>query len=296
VTVSAPRGRSAQRRTFVLTIDFEDWHQLVLRRIGRPDWRAGSEEFGSYLLKLLDLLDDADVRATFFVVGVTAERHPHALREVAARGHELACHGYEHRRAFQQTPVEFRADVLRGADVVERLGGTAPAGYRAPWFSITRDSVWAYDILCELGFRYDSSLYDSPFVPRRIRPMPSTPFQVAGGLVEFPLAVWRAAGAGVPIGGGAYWRVLPGAALWHGLEAVARRSAAPVLYFHPYEFADEALRIALPARATRRQRLRETSRRLYKNARRHLIAERLREAAVRFRLVPFRDVLDTRSA
>ena len=95
-------------------------------------------------------------------------------------------------------------------------------GYRAPWFSITRDSLWAYDILRELGFRYDSSLYDSPFVPRRIRPIPTRPFRVAGGpdggLWEFPIAVARWGLTVLPLGGGAYWRALPEIALWRGLE------------------------------------------------------------------------------
>ena len=232
-----------EQGTFVLTFDFEDWHQLVHRRLGRSDWRAGSSEFGQYMSATLNLLDDLNVSATFFVAGVAAERHPQALEEVVERGHDVACHGYEHRRAFQQTPEEFRNDVVRCLDVVERICGVTPIGYRAPWFSITRQSLWAHDILRELGFRYDSSLYDSPFVPRRIRPIPTSPFRIGGGaddeLWEFPIAVWRRGRAALPLGGGAYWRAIPGATLWHGLEQVARRSTHPVLYFHPYEFASD---------------------------------------------------------
>jgi polysaccharide deacetylase family protein (PEP-CTERM system associated) len=284
------------RGTFVLTFDFEDWHQLVHRRLGRPDWRNGSTGFGQHVSKALDLLDELGVSATFFVAGVAAERHPGALEEVAARGHELACHGYEHRRAFEQSPEEFRNDVVRCMEVVERICGVTPIGYRAPWFSITRDSLWAHDILRELGFQYDSSLYDSPFVPRRIRPIPTNPFRIGGGagegLWEFPIAVWRRGRTALPLGGGAYWRALPSVALWHGLESVARRSAFPVLYFHTYECATEPLRVVLPAQASPRERIRETSRRLYKNARRDLIAVRIREAAARFRFVTFRDILN----
>ena len=280
------------RGTFVLTFDFEDWHQLVNRRLGRPDWRRGSDDFARHLGSVLDSLDDLGVRATFFVAGVAADRHPQALREVAARGHELACHGYEHRRAFQQSPGEFRDDVARAVETIVRIGDVVPIGYRAPWFSITRRAPWAHEILRELGFRYDSSLYDSPFVPERMRPIPPQPFTVAGeALWEFPIAVWRCGRASLPVGGGAYWRAIPRPALWRALDSVARRSAFPVLYFHPYEWAEEALQIELPPGAAAKARLRETARRTYKNARRRVIPLRLREAATRFELVPFRDAL-----
>jgi polysaccharide deacetylase family protein (PEP-CTERM system associated) len=245
---------SGPRNTFVLTFDFEDWHQLVHRRIGRLDWRDGSDTFEQHIATLLDLLDDLGVAATFFVAGVTAERHPDALVEVVTRGHEVGCHGYEHRRAYRQTPEEFRLDVARCVGVIERICGVTPAGYRAPWFSITHDSLWAHDILCELGFRYDSSLYDSPRIPRRIQPIPSHPWRIDGGagaVWEFPIAVWRRGRIVLPLGGGAYWRALPGVALWRGLASVSRRTAFPVLYFHPYEFAHEPLRVVLPPHASR---------------------------------------------
>lgn len=282
-------------KRFVLSFDFEDWHQLVHRRIGRSDWRDGNEDFDRQVSTLLDLLDELAVTATFFVAGVTAERHPSALAAVAARGHELGCHGYEHRRVYRQTPTEFRLDVLRGVDVVERICGVTPLGYRAPWFSITRDSAWAHQILGEIGFRYDSSLYDSPRIPRRIQPVPSRPYRIQpdpDALWEFPVAVWRWRSFVLPLGGGAYWRALPDVVLWQGLRAVSQSGALPVLYFHPYEFAEKPLRVALPPHASSRERTREAWRRISKNARRGLISQRLREAATRFRLVAVRDVID----
>ena len=168
-------------------------------------------------------------------------------------------------------------------------------GYRAPWFSITNDSLWAPDILRELGFQYDSSLYDSPRIPRRIRPIPAAPCRLGGNvdaLCEFPIAVLRRGRMVLPLGGGAYWRALPSVVLWNGLEALSRRSPFPVLYFHPYEFAKEPLGVLLPPDASRRERSRETWRGVSTNARRDLICARLREAAGRFRLVPVRDIFD----
>lgn len=282
------------RPPVVLTIDFEDWHQLVLRRIGREGWAKGSESTRRHVAILLDLLDELGVSATFFVAGITAERHPEALLDVRDRGHELACHGYEHRRAFRQGERAFRHDVERGIQAVERICGVTPLGYRAPWFSITRDSAWAHDVLRELGFRYDSSLFDSPRIPNRLPGIPAGPalLPVGAPLWELPVAVWRRGSLVLPLGGGAYWRALPAAVLWPALERVARERPYPVLYFHPYEFAPEPLRIDLPPGAAVRERLRERRRSFSKNARRHLIARRLREAAARFRLVPCGEALN----
>ena len=283
----------AGRKTFLLTFDFEDWHQLVYHQIGRADWRTGDDAFGRHVSTLLDLLDELGVQATFFVAGVTAERHPEALADVVASGHEVGCHGYDHVRVFEQAPSEFRRDLVRCMDIVERICGVTPVGYRAPWCSITRDSQWAHDVLRDLGFRYDSSVFDSPRVPNRIRPIPPRPYGVQGDadpLWEFPLAVCRWGRLVLPVGGGAYWRVLPGAVLRRALDDLSRQIALPVLYFHPYEFAPELLRIGLPGRASGRERVRESWRYVWQNTRRRLIEPRLREAAARFRLVPVRDV------
>jgi polysaccharide deacetylase family protein (PEP-CTERM system associated) len=282
------------RGTFVLTFDFEDWHQLVYQQKGRAGWQAGSDAFEQHVGNLLDVLDEVGVSATFFVAGVTAERHPAALREVVAKGHEIGCHGYDHRRVDGQTPDEFRRDLVRCIAVIEGICGITPVGYRAPWCSITRDSLWAHDVLRQLGFRYDSSLYDSPRTPNRIRPIPSHPYPVGGDgdvLWEFPIAVCRWGRVVLPLGGGAYWRVLPSAVLWRGLNDVSRQTAFPAFYFHPYEFAQEPLRVELSARPHPRERVREAWRYVWQNTRRNLIEPRLREAAARYRLVPVRDTL-----
>jgi len=285
-------ARETAGRPFVLSFDFEDWHQLAFRRRGREDWRVGSDAFVQHVGTVLDVLDEADVRVTFFVMGATAERHPSVLTEVAARGHEVACHGYEHRRVHEQTPTQFREDLLRCVDVIVEVSGVTPIGYRAPWFSITPETPWVYDVLEELGFVYDSSLFDSPLLRQQPRPIPQHPFRI-GGVWEFPVAVWKRGGAVLPLGGGSYWRALPAIALWRGLASVARDSRYPVLYFHPYEFAPERLGVIVPERAPLRERGREAYRRAYRNARRRLIPIRFREAARRFTFVSFRDALDT---
>src|SRR5437899_5991303 len=155
----------------LLSFDLEDWHQLVHRHLGRPDWDSPGAALERQTAAIFDLLEELGARATFFVLGMTAERYPDLVREIAGRGHELACHGYAHERVSTQSPDDFRRDIERCADLLDQLSGRRPLGYRAPAFSITRDTPWAYESLAELGFRYDSSQYDSPRLPRRIRPV-----------------------------------------------------------------------------------------------------------------------------
>lgn len=267
----------------LLSFDFEDWHQLVHRALGRPDWDQRGHALERQSAAILGLLDELGAKATFFVLGMTAERYPDLVREIAAQGHELACHGYAHRRVPTQGRDEFRADVERCAQLLEELSGKRPLGYRAPAFSITRDTPWAYDVLAELGFRYDSSQYDSPRISRRITPVPPAPYRLELGsgreIWEFPITVWRPRRRPIPVGGGAYWRALPTAVLRRALRDVADDNAYPVLYFHPYELDPQPLRVALPESPTPRQRLLAAWKSVQRNPGRRRVADRIRAIA-----------------
>ena len=280
-----------ERPALLLSIDFEDWHQLVHRRLGLADWDRRSGAFERQAAATFELLDELGAKATFFVLGITAERYPELVAELAARGHEPASHGYAHARVYEQDAAGFRGDLDRSVETIERLAGRRPVAYRAPAFSITRRTPWAYDSLVEAGFRVDSSQYDSPRVPDRISGVPGAPYRLVlpSGLElwELPVAVWRLGGRPVPVGGGSYWRVLPLALLERGLDAVHDRSAYPVVYFHPYEWAPDPLRAALPVTATPRQRLIAGGRSLWRNAGRPLVARRLRAVARRYRLLSY---------
>jgi polysaccharide deacetylase family protein (PEP-CTERM system associated) len=213
---------------------------------------------------------------------MTAKRYPDLVRGIASMGHEVACHGYAHRRVPTQSREEFRDDVEGCAGLIEELIGRRPLGYRAPAFSITRDTPWAYDVLAELGFRYDSSQYDSPRISRRIRP-PATPYRLQLGsereIWEYPITVWRLRGRPVPVGGGAYWRVLPTTLLRKALQEVGTANSYPVLYFHPYELDPQPLRVALPESPTPRQRLLAAWKSVQRNPGRRLVADRIRTIA-----------------
>jgi peptidoglycan/xylan/chitin deacetylase (PgdA/CDA1 family) len=222
---------------------------------------------------------------------MTAARYPELVRRLAGGGHEIACHGYAHARVYNQTRDEFRTDVERALETIDAATGRRPVAYRAPAFSINRRTPWAYEVLAELGFRCDSSQYDSPRVPDRITPVPAEPFRLklssGGALWELPIPVWR----GIPIGGGSYWRVLPTPVLERGLHMLQRRTAYPVLYFHPYEFDPEPLRAMLPS-PTPNQRLAAAGKSLWRNAGRPLVARRLRKIARHYRLLSYDDAYD----
>jgi peptidoglycan/xylan/chitin deacetylase (PgdA/CDA1 family) len=255
--------------TLLLSIDFEDWHQLVHRRLGFADWDRPHAALERQTLYLLDLLDELDAHATFFLLGMSVVQHRDLVGEIVRRGHEPASHGHVHARVYDQTPDEFRADLERASEAIADATGEQPLAYRAPAFSINRRTPWAYDVLAEAGFRYDSSQYDSPRVPDRLGDIPSEPYRL-GELWELPVT-----------GGGAYWRVLPPRNL--------REHA--VLYFHPYEFGP-ALRAELPAGATAKQRASAAKVVLWRNAGRSLVEKRLRQVARSHRLVSYHQAYD----
>jgi len=277
----------------LLSFDFEDWHQLVHRRLGLPDWDSRGAALDRQTAAALDLLDELDARATFFLLGMTVRRYPDLVAEIVARGHEPASHGFAHRPVYTQTQEEFRRDLAESVEAIAEAAGRAPVAYRAPAFSINRRTPWAYEELGAAGFRYDSSQYDSPKVPARIGGIPSEPYRLelpdGATLWELPVAVSTVAGRAVPVGGGSYWRLLPAPMLLRGLHAAAERSGFPVTYFHPYEVDPQPLHARLPALPSPKQRFVALQRSVWRNTARRRIPERLRLVARQFRLISYEE-------
>jgi polysaccharide deacetylase family protein (PEP-CTERM system associated) len=199
---------------------------------------------------LLDELAQHGIRATFFVVGEVALSHPELIRAMHAAGHEVASHGWDHRRVHRLTPAEFRDDVRRSTERIEDLTGTAVMGYRAPTFSIMRETAWAIDVLADLGLRYDSSIYPVRHDRYGVAAAPRFPFRVRGQdhtLLEIPPATLRLGGVNLPVGGGGYFRLLPLWLMERALAQVRRDGRPPVtmLYFHPWEFDPDQPRLPL---------------------------------------------------
>jgi len=243
----------APQAPIILSFDVEEHHRIEAAAglTCSPDLRA---EYGRRMdcctRWLLDELAGLDIRATFFVVGQVAKTHPDLVRAMHQAGHEVGSHSWDHRRVHRLAPDEFREDVRRSKEVIEDLTGEAVAGYRAPTFSVTRETAWAIDVLAELGLRYDSSIYPVRHDRYGIPDAPRAPFLEKGRertLLEIPPATLRLCGVNVPVGGGGYFRLLPLFLMEQAFAQVRRRCDPPVtmLYFHPWEFDPDQPRLPL---------------------------------------------------
>jgi len=229
---SEPIGRVA------VTVDLEEYFQVqVMEGVVRPeDWGSMPARIEAQMERLLALLDAAGAKTTWFVVGWIAERYPRLIARLAAEGHELGCHSFWHRRVGTLEPAEFREDTRRAKAAIEAAAGVEVQGYRAPNFSIRLDMEWAWEILAEAGFTYDSSVHPVRHAHYGAAGAPRRPFRIARhGLWELPLATARMARQPLPMAGGAYWRAAP---LLYS-RAMVRRAARQLgrvnCYLHPWE-------------------------------------------------------------
>lgn len=218
----------------VLSVDVEHWYHLSCV----PS-----------TLDLLDLFDEHHVQATFFILGKVADQHPDLVREISARGHEVASHGWSHTPLYQLTPEQLRDEVVRTAQLLNAITGQPVIGFRAPVFSISRETYWALDILAECGVRYDSSIFPISGPRYGIADFPRGPVRYAHNgcsLVEIPLSTVRVCGINLPVSGGGYFRLLPGGLIRHLVRRVNRAHVPFVTYCHPYEFDRRVLLHQLP--------------------------------------------------
>jgi len=232
-----------------MTVDVEDYfHVSVFDGIvPRSQWDRLESRVCRNTERLLDLLAEHGVRATFFVLGWVAERHPSLVARIAAAGHEVASHGYGHRLVYDQTPSAFRDDVRRAKALLEQASGMAVNGYRAPSYSIVPRSLWALDVLIEEGHTYDASIFpirhDRYGIPVSAR-HPYAIDRANGRLIEVPASTAQAAGTNFPIAGGGYFRLLPyGWTRW-GIQRVNHTERRPVIfYLHPWEIDPDQPRL-----------------------------------------------------
>lgn len=224
----------ALTRHVAITVDVEDWPQSSWDRTLPITARAAASTN-----RLLDFFGEHNTHATLFVLGKFARAYPEVVRRMEREGHEVACHGDGHEEVFEHSRAHFEDDVRRAKSLLEDLSGHAVKGYRAPDFSIHPAQFWAFDVLAELGFEYDSSMF--PIRASRYGvpawPLSPTRLTLPGGsrLVEFPISIVRLAGRNWPLGGGGYQRLLPGF-LFRALSDGVMKQRPFVLYGHPYEF------------------------------------------------------------
>jgi polysaccharide deacetylase family protein (PEP-CTERM system associated) len=229
-----------------LSIDVEDYYHVSgFESVVRfEDWDRYESRVEGNTYRILDLLDQYQTKATFFVLGWVAERQPQLIRAIDGRGHEVASHGYAHRRIYTQTPEQFREETQRSKQTIEDTIGHPIIGYRAASYSITAESLWALDILQEAGFAYDSSIFpirhDRYGIPGHPRFCHVLDGSRAGGLIEFPLSTLCLAGVNIPIAGGGYLRLFPYAFIRWALQQINNGEHQPALvYLHPWEIDPE---------------------------------------------------------
>lgn len=236
-----------------LTIDVEDYFHVTAfeRHVRRDEWDHYPLRVERNSLRILDMLDEFGIRATFFVLGWVASRKPGLVSEIHKRGHEIACHGYGHQLVYRIGPAKFKEDVRKAKDILQDICGEMVVGYRAPSYSITKKSLWALDILIEEGFNYDSSIFpvyhDNYGIPDAHR-FPHEIARPSGTIREFPLSTSPVRIMGkeyrLPIAGGGYLRLFPSRLLRKGIRRINTLEGKPaVLYFHPWELDPEQPRI-----------------------------------------------------
>lgn len=268
-----------------LSVDVEEYFQVSAfePHVTREDWSEWPSRVEASTNRLLDLFAVRGARATFFTLGWIAERHPGIVRRIVAEGHELGCHGYEHRRLTSLEPREFAEDTKRSKDLLEDVAGEPVIGYRAASFSIGPRNLWVFELLEKAGFTYSSSIYPVQHDHYGMPDAPRVPFVPPGvaRLTEIPVSTARFGKHNVPAGGGGYFRLFPYAVSRGLVRRVNARDASPAnMYFHPWEFDPEQPR---PPELRLKTRFRH-----YLNQ--NVALDRLERLTTDFQWAPFREV------
>lgn len=233
-----------------LSFDVEDWFQVENLRsaVPREQWESLPLRVQANTRRILALLRASETKATFFFLGWVAARCPQLVKDVDREGHEVASHGYGHDLVYNMTAETFRADLRRSKQLLEDLTGKPVWGYRAPSFSIVRDTMWAIDVLKEEGFAYDSSVFPTSLHDRYgFAEHGTLPFRWPNGLMEIPLAVYKIRNLGLPVAGGGYFRLFPYAYFRFLLQRLNARQQRFTFYLHPWELDPGQPRMPVPA-------------------------------------------------
>ena len=218
----------------ILTFDIEDWynHDDYSRDFA---WEKHEVRIYEGTEKILTALDERGLKGTFFCVGWIAEHHPKVIQWIAERGHHIGCHSYQHELATRFTREQFKEDTYKAKRLIEDAASQEVNAFRVPSFSVTHDNLWAFDVLAELGFKYDSSVFPSHHEFGGLPDFPSTPHIIKtkhGDLKEFPISLGKVLGREIVYSGGGYFRVMP---YWL-LKRITQKAEYVLAYFHPSDF------------------------------------------------------------
>lgn len=268
-------GRTAN----ALTVDLEEWYQGIRWR-GISGWESREDRVETEVREVLSLFASSGVKATFFVLGSLAERHPAVVGAIEQAGHEIASHGHHHRPIFERTRQEFDADLRTSLRTLASLTRKPITGFRAPFFSIRKDTTWAFDVLVDCGLRYDSSIMPTFGFMHGDPGAEPSPHFVRDNLLEMPISTVRGLGVSVPFSGGVYLRMLPYAAVKAAIRRLNARGLPAIVYFHPREMDTALPRLAMP---------RQTAFMYYYNV--HTLRDKLARLVREFSFGPMSEVI-----
>jgi polysaccharide deacetylase family protein (PEP-CTERM system associated) len=222
-----------------LSFDVEEWFHVhnFEKYIKYADWDKCESRIEIEVKKILDILDTNNTKATFFILGWIAERHPELIKEIDKKGHEIAIHGYRHRLVYTMTPKEFEAEISKVKKIIEKIIKKKVIGHRAPSFSITEKSMWALNVLEKLGFKYDSSIFPIIHPDYGIPKFGTNPKKI-GKLMEFPMSTIKLLGKNIPVAGGGYLRTQPYWFTKWAIKQINKKQPA-IVYIHPWELDPE---------------------------------------------------------
>ncbi len=271
-----------------LTIDVEEWFHVSLfrKKIRREEWDDLKSTVVANTCQVLNILAEKRAKATFFVLGWVAERYPEIVLAIQEQGHEIGSHTYSHQIIYEQSRQEFVADVQRSIVILERLTRERVDSFRAPSYSITRSSLWAWEALADLGIKYDSSIFPVKHDLYGIPDAPRFPFYInlknRPPLVEVPLSTIRIGDKNIPMAGGGYLRLYPSWFIRNSIRRINREGRPAIIYLHPWELDPDLPRIKIGKFKALRH---------YGNL--DLTEERLRRLLDEFSFAPLNEVLNS---
>lgn len=230
-----------------LSVDVEDYFHASALGIAPEDWGRQDQRARKNTEEIIEIFDAAGVKGTFFVLGWLAERQPEIVRAIVASGHEVACHGYSHELIYRQTRQQFATETDRAKRILEDASGAAVRGYRAASFSIVEESLWALDVIAELGFAYDSSIFPVRHDRYGMRSANTSPHILmtpqGNQIVEVPPSVVEIGPLRLPVAGGGYFRLYPYAVTRWAMRTLNRLDRPAIVYLHPWEIDDDQPRV-----------------------------------------------------
>ena len=250
-----------QLRTSSLTIDVEEYFQVeaFANDVNIQDWGKFESRIEYQIDVLLELLEEKQIHATFFVLGIIAEKHPNVVNKITKYGHELASHGYKHQHISKQSQQEFTNDITQARKLLEDISSTAVLGYRAPCFSIEADNEWAHDEILNAGYSYSSSTYPIVHDFYGVPNAPRTPYYLQNGLLEIPVSTCKFRNKTLPAGGGGFFRLLPFFVYNKMLKSSFDELGFINFYTHPWEYDPEQPKIKTNFKSNFRHRVNQHS-------------------------------------